>query len=287
MSRYAAFAWSVRRELWEHRAIVVAPLVLAALIVAAFAYHAGTWGDALRTLPPLDEARRTKLALTPFALAASAILLCGWIVALFFALDALHGERRDRSILFWKSMPVPDTTAVVAKLVVALFVAPLIAWGIAVAAQLAMAVAGSVRLASAGLDAAWPWTLPPWLPTTLTMIYGVVAHSLWFAPIAGYLLLVSAWARRTPFLWAVLPILAALAVERIAFGTTHVAALVKHRLVGGLAAFRPDALKEPITDLAQLDPLRFLALPGLWLGLAFAAASVVAAIRLRRYREPN
>ena len=286
MSATSSFAWSVRRELWEHRAIFVAPLVLAGLIVAAFAYHAGTWAEALRALP-LDDARRMRIAVTPFALAASAILLSGWIVSIFVALDALHGERRDGSILFWKSMPVSDATTVLAKLAAALVAAPLVALGVALATQLAMALAGSIVLASRGLDAAWPWTLPPWLHSTLAMVYGWAAHALWFAPIAGYLLLVSGWARRTPFLWAVLPIVALVIVERIAVGTSRVAGLLLDRVTGGLAAFKPDALKVPITDLAQLDPLRFAALPGLWLGLVFAAACIAFAVRLRRHREPT
>jgi hypothetical protein len=85
----------------------------------------------------------------------------------------------------------------------------------------------------------------------------------------------------------VLPWVVAVAAERIAFGTGHMRALIAHRLFGALdAAFVPMAHEEVITSLADLDPLGFAATPGLWLGLAFAAAFLVAAIRLRRVREP-
>ena len=287
MKAASDFGWSIRRELWEHRAIVVAPLAIAALIVAAFTWNADMWFEYLRKLPALDAASQARIAIGPYALAASAIVLTGWLVAVFYALDTLHGERRDRSILFWKSMPVSDVTTVAAKVTVALVVIPLVAFAAALAAQLLMAAIASGLLAWRGLDAALPWTLPRWFAATFAMVYGIGAHALWYAPIAGYLLLVSAWARRMPLLWAVLPVFAALAFERFAFGTTKVASLLTDRLLGGLAAFEPDARSVPITDLAQLAPLPFLALPGLWLGLAFAAACIALAIRLRRYREPT
>jgi ABC-2 type transport system permease protein len=235
----------------------------------------------------MDAARRARAAIGPYTLGASAILLVGWLVAIVYALDALHGERRDRSILFWKSMPVSDATTVVAKAVVALVVIPLVALAVALAAQLVMAIVGSALLASRGLDAGLPFSAPPWFPATVSLVYGLGAHMLWYAPIAGYLLLVSATARRVPALWAILPILALVVVERFATGTAHVASLVTERLLGGMAAFRPEAMKEPITALAQLDPLGFLALPGLWLGLAFAAFTLALAIRVRRHREPT
>jgi ABC-2 type transport system permease protein len=282
-----AFAWSIRRELWEHRAIVVAPAAIAALAIGAFAWNADMWIAYLRTLPGLDAARQARVSIGPYALVASLVLVTGWLIAIFYALDALHGERRDRSILFWKSMPVSDTTAVVAKAAVALVAIPLVALAIALAAQLVMLLVGSALLAWQGLDATLPWRAPPWLASTVALVYGLAAHMLWFAPIAGYLLLVSAAAPRMPLAWAVLPIVAAVATERVAFGTSHVATLLGHRLVGGMAAFGPQARNEPITSLAQLDPLGFLALPGLWLGLAFAAVCLALAIRLRRRREPH
>jgi ABC-2 type transport system permease protein len=112
----------------------------------------------------------------------------------------------------------------------------------------------------------------------------MAVHALWYAPIVGYLLLVSVMVRRAPFLWAILPFIAAYAVETIAFGSQHVAQLLKFRLLGAMTvAFRSDAMKEPVP---LLDPLGFLSSPGLWIGLAFAAAFLAAAVRLRRYREP-
>jgi ABC-2 type transport system permease protein len=111
---------------------------------------------------------------------------------------------------------------------------------------------------------------------------------LWHAPVYSWLLLVSAWARRATFLWAVLPFVGVGVFERVAFGTTYVSWFLGYRLIGWFhqAAQVPPhgtAVSEP---LAALTPGRYLTTPGLWLGLIFAAACLFAAIRLRRYRGP-
>jgi ABC-2 type transport system permease protein len=287
MSARNAFAWSIRRELWEHRSIYLAPLALGLLVVVGFAFHAGTWAEALRNLDRLDAAKQLRVVLIPFGMAASVVLFTSFLVGVVYALDALHGERRDRSILFWKSMPVSDLVTVASKAAIPLAVLPLVGIAIALAAQLLMVVTGSAALAAKGMDPSIPWTRVPWVPATIAMAYGMAMHALWLAPLFGWLFLVSAWSRRSPFLWAVLPPLAVMAVERIAFGTGHFADLLKYRITGGMQAFTPDAMKQPLTQLAQLDPARFLSLPGLWLGLAFALAFLAVAVRLRRLRDPS
>ena len=104
--------------------------------------------------------------------------------------------------------------------------------------------------------------------------------------------LVSGYARRATFLWAVLPWLAIAAIEKIAFNTAFFAQMLGDRVTGSFEnAFvvvkYPKGAHVPIVDrLTQLEPLKFLSAPGLWIGLVFAAACLIAAIRLRRYRGP-
>jgi ABC-2 type transport system permease protein len=286
MSRPATFRWSVRREIWEHRGIYLAPLAIAALVLLGFFIHVGQWAGALQGIEALAPAKQVRAVILPFGLGASVILLTAWIVGVFYCLDALNAERRDRSILFWKSMPVSDRTTVLAKLAIPMAVLPLVAFAVTLATQLVMLVVGSAVVAAKGMSASIPWTYAPWVQATLGMLYGMAAHSLWFAPIFGWLLLVSVWARRAPFLWAFMPFFAAMVLEKIAFGTQYVSLLVGHRITGGMRAFKSDATRDPITQLSQLDPLAFLALPGLWLGLVFAVVCIAAAVRLRRRREP-
>lgn len=286
MSARSDFLWSLRREIWENRSIYIAPAAIGLLVLAGFLMHTSRWTEKLRMLEMLTPIKQVHAVFAPFSMAAAMVLLTTWLVGIFYSLDALHGERRDRSILFWKSMPVSDLVTVLAKAAVPLAVLPAVGIALALATQLVMVVASSAVLSAVGLSPSIPWSAVPWVHTTLGLAYGMATHALWFSPIFGYLLLVSAVARRAPFLWAFVPIFGAFALETISFGTTLVLDLIKYRVTGGMRAFKPEAMHEPITHLSQLDPMRFLATPGLWLGIAFAAACIAGAVRLRRYREP-
>ena len=79
------------------------------------------------------------------------------------------------------------------------------------------------------------------VPDVAGVLYGLVVHALWFAPLYAWLLLVSAWARRAPLLWAVLPSLALGVVERMAFGTSHFGSLIRYRLWARSAGLRLQA----------------------------------------------
>jgi ABC-2 type transport system permease protein len=136
-----------------------------------------------------------------------------------------------------------------------------------------------------GLSAATT-TQPPLVQQPLILLYSLLVIALWHAPIYGWLLLVSSWARRAVFLWAVLPLVAVSVLEKIAFNTSYFQSMLNHRLMG----FRTEAFAVnahgTIDSVTQLTPGNFLSTPGLWIGLAFAAAFLAAAVRMRRYREP-
>ena len=128
------------------------------------------------------------------------------------------------------------------------------------------------------------WTAIPWIQNWLVLVYGLIVIALWHAPIYGWALLVSGWARRATFLCAVVPLLAIGFFEKITFGTSHFASMLKDRLMG----FAPKAFAFNMhsIDSPTLTPGQYLSSPGLWLGLLFAAVFIAAAIRLRRYRGP-
>src|SRR5450631_3035970 len=274
--------WSIRRELWENRSIYIAPLAVAA--VTLFGFLIATIGRAM-SVPSL--AQRRAVLEEPYTFASLMIMATTFVVAVFYCLDALHGERRDRSILFWKSLPVSDLTTVLSKASMPLVVLPVLAFAIIVATQLIMMLLSTAVLATNGLSAATTWTQLPWFRMSLVLLYGLIVLTLWYAPIYGWLLLVSSWARRTTFLWAVLTPLALCVVEKIAFNTLYLASLLKDRLFGFAAdAFAFEGHGTSMHSLSQLTPGKFLGSPGLWIGLAIAAAFLAAAIRLRRYRGP-
>ena len=274
--------WSVRRELWENRSIYIAPLSVAAVALFGFSLSsiAGIWEKPLRLNPAQPQA--------PYDIAAGLMMLTGIVVSVFYCLDALHGERRDRSILFWKSLPVSDFTTVLAKASIPLVILPLLTVAITVAMQWLMLLLSTAVLLVSGLSVATLWTKLSFLRMSLLLLYHVLtAHALWPAPIYCWLLLVSGWPRRATFLWAALPLVAIAGVEQIAFHTWHFAALVGSRLIGDaptVALTSPDMF--PTDPMTHITPAQFLISPGLWIGLALAAAFLAAAVRLRRYRGP-
>jgi len=274
--------WSIRRELWENRFIFIAPLAVAAVILFAFSVStiAGIWESALR----LDPARGGDKIVMPYDLAAGLMMLTSILVSVFYCLDALHGERRDRSILFWKSLPVSDLTTVLAKASIPLVVLPLLVCAIIVAVQWLMLLVSSAVLLVSGQSVATFWTKLSFFRMSLLMLYHLLtAHALWPFPVYCWLLLVSGWARRATFLWAALPLIAIAGVEQIVFHTWHFARLVGSRLIGNTMAAGDMFPSGPVT---HITPGIFLTSPGLWIGFAIAAAFLAAAVRLRRYQGP-
>ncbi len=282
------FYWSVRRELWENRSIYIAPLIVAAFQVFGFAISTIGLADRRRAVLLLDPAHQRAAIEQPYDLAAMMMIFIVFIVGVFYCLDALHGERRDRSILFWKSLPVSDLTTVLSKATIPLVVLPVISFAIIVCVQLIMLLETSVVLIFHGVSPATTWAHVPVFQNWLVLLYGLAALALWHAPIYGWLLLVSGWARRATFLWAALPFIAIGIFERITLGTSHFSSLVMKRLMGfapGAFDFNPHH-SVAIDSLTQLTPGRYLSTPGLWIGLVVAAAFLAAAVRLRRYRGP-
>jgi ABC-2 type transport system permease protein len=278
--------WSVRRELWEYRSIYIAPLAAAAVFLSGFLISTIHLPAKIRSLSALDPAEQRDAIVAPYDMAAGLIMVTALIVGVFYTLDALHGERRDRSILFWKSLPVSDLTTVLSKASIPLLVVPLLAFSITVALQLIMLLLSTAVLLGSGLNVTTLWTQLSFLQMSLLLLYHLLTvHALWYAPIYGWLLLVSGWARRAAFLWAALPLLAIAIVERIAFNTSYFATMLEHRLSGGTeAVIAPGTL--PMDPMTHLTPGHFLSSPGLWIGVAIFAAFLAAAVRLRRYQGP-
>jgi len=278
--------WSVRRELWENRSIYIAPLLVAAVVLFGCLISTLALAARMRHAAAAGAANQQAVSVMPFRMAPAPIVFTTFLVAIFYCLDALHGERRDRSILFWKSLPVSDRTTVLSKASIPLVVLPLIGFVLGMAVQLIVLMLSTVVMLGqhgGGLGEFRPFQAP------LVLLYGLTVYVLWSAPIYGWLLLVSAWAKRATFLWAVLPPLAIAALERIAFSSFYFGRMLKYRFTGAMSeAFhvKPQGGGEMVDRLSQLTPANFLSTPGLWVGLAFAAVCLAAAVRLRHSREP-
>ena len=286
MSATRPMYWSLRRELWEYRSIYIAPLAAAAAGLFGFLISLVRLPHKMRALAALDPMQQHQAVVMPYHLASALIMAAGVIVSVFYCLDALHGERRDRSILFWKSLPVSDLTTVLSKASIPFVVIQLLTFAITFATQSIMLLLSAAVLLGSGVSVTALWAQVSLFQMSLMLLYHLLTmHALWYAPIYSWLLLVSAWARRAAFLWAVLPWLAIFVVEKIAFNTSHFATMLAHHFAGGAEAVAyPGTL--PIDPGMMITPGRFLTAPGLWIGLAIAAAFLAAAVRLRRYQGP-
>jgi len=292
MTATRPFYWSVRREVWENRSIYIAPLAAAGVAMLGFFAQLFGLPHGVHTQGHKSSADDFLMMVMPYGHTAWLLLIAAFLVAVFYSLDALYGERRDRSILFWKSLPVSDLTAVLSKASIPLVVLPALVFVITVVTNLIMVLISTAVLVLSGINPMTLWRELPLVQFELVLLYGVIVLALGQAPLFAGLLLISGWARRTAFLWAILPPLAICFFEKLVFHTMHFAHLLGYLVTGGATnafSFRTPS-GEPVDPhfipLGQITPGRFLSSPGLWIGLAFAAVFLAAAVRLRRYREP-
>jgi len=280
--------WSLRRELWENRWIFVGLLAVAFVFLVGFLFNMARWLDNLRSLSTTDPVKYWEVVSEPYNIGAGALMAALILMNIFYCSEALYGERRDRSILFWKSLPVSDLTAVLAKASIPLVVLPLLTFGITIVVHLIMLLLSSIVLPANGLSLAAQWRELSIFPMWGMLLYHILlAHALWPFPVYCWLLLVSGWARRAPLLWAALPVVAIGGLEKLILGTSHFTAMVGVRLIGGGA---PTDVSHgemfPTGPMTQLTPVRYFGAPGLWIGLVVAGIFLAAAVRMRRYRDP-
>lgn len=299
------FLTLLKREIWEHRSLFWVPLILSGLIVISAFVGSSMVGSVKINLDQGESeffARMDGNALAQSQLFAVwmgslmiPVMLVTLIVLFFYLLDSLYAERKDRSILFWKSMPVSDASTVLSKLATALVSTPIWVWLLSIVTGLLVFAAVAIRVSGTPMAALGEFHIGTWIVLQFVLLQNLLLAALWYAPVAGWLLLVSAWARRSPFLWAVLPPAVVAIVEDILFDTNYTGRLITYRLSG----FNEDGFALKFADGEQteriVDSIRvaydsmsmasLLAEPHLYTGLVAAAAFVYAAIRLRRWRD--
>ncbi len=207
----------IHREFWENKgALRTTPLIIGGIYIvfllmsifttAHFDNELYTFREAVRLLA--EQPAEFRAAHGQEVMLGSSIFFTVVLafVVFFYLLGALYDDRKDRSILFWKSLPASDTLTVLSKLLVAMVVAPLIFWVVFILTQVVMAIIASLMVISVGEN---PWSLflsvvNP-LKAWFLLLVSYLASSIWFLPIYGWLLLVSSFAPRIPLLFAVLP----------------------------------------------------------------------------------
>ena len=300
----------VRREVWEHRSIWVTPAAVAAvvtLLVVAMVVAIGAFGEAMNAdigkvadMTAPENVRRAALAgwmvgnTTVFVMAM-------WFLTIFYCLDALYAERKDKSILFWRSLPITDAETVISKLLVVFVAIPLATFAAVVVAHLLSLIILSIWLATEGANPGrMIWGAVPLFDTWGAILSILLAMPIWQAPLLGWFLLVSAWAKRGPLLRAVLPIAMLPILEYIVFRswTLGEAILTRLRLdaiplFDGMKrishSFDESDLQSMLTEnlslVSWLDYGAFFSSFQVWAGIAVCGLFVSGAIYLRRYRD--
>lgn len=327
MRTVSTMQWLIKRELWEHQGMLLrAPLVIAALMTLFVAIMLLSGHDMVlsingqqtslsaaingaylsEAIAPERKAEMLRMIASSYMAASAPLLLMLGFVVFFYCLGALHDERRDRSLLFWKSLPVSDTNTVLSKALVALIVAPVIALAIGTSMSLLMLLMLCSALAFNGLNL-FPalLTTPELYLTPLRIAALLPVHALWALPTVGWLLMVSIWARSKVFLWAVgAPLLSgafALWASRayeLGWNSSWFMQKVVARVLLGTAPgswllFDQQQRAQLLNEASQqIDmPAIFahswamMSSSDLWIGVAAGCAMLLVAMRLRRWQE--
>jgi len=296
----------IKREIWEHRSIWVTPAAIAVvtILMAATGLAIGEgfrYAADMAIVGASNVGETERRALLTGALSGVTFLFvfAMWILTVFYCLDSLYAERKDKSILFWRSLPITDTETVVSKLVVALLAIPGVTLVGIVVTQLANLVVMSIWVSGkGGSPGHLLWDFGALFDIWGATLIFLVTVPLWLSPFVGWFLFVSAFAKRSPLLVAFLPIVVVPMLERMILGTSYLAKAIfvrsaKMPLFGDIS---PEKLfdeermalaAENVSLLSMIDVGRFLLSPSLWTGLVVCGLFTTAAIYVRRYRDES
>jgi len=298
----------LRRELWEHRSVFVVPAVVAVLTILTSWTSQVTLGQienldigiiGASNMP--ESVRAATLSFTMAGLSVSFIIAM-WILIVFYALDSLYAERKDRSILFWRSIPVTDTETVFSKLLTAMLAIPLVTFAAIAVTQLFVLLSLTAQIDFRG-GSPWHmiWSVAPFIDTWAATLVLLLALPLWLSPFIGWFLFVSALTKRSPLLIAAMPIVLLPMFEKLFFRSSIIADAFFVRTVKVPLFAGVDDLQlllqggDDVTKLAEaelslfslLDLGGFLSSPQLWLGIIVCGLFTAAAIYVRRYRDES
>lgn len=316
--------WLVQREFWEHKgAIFWAPVVAAAAIVlfigsaVVYAISMGRFRGQItldgkeadlnivfNNLSQHDKQMLIDIMTNGYFAVSVPLFLTLAVISFFYCLSAMYDERRDRSILFWKSLPVSDQQTVLSKVITATCVAPLITIGVAACASVLVLLMACVAIAFNGVNLFGAVFSTPSVYLAPLQIVGLLpVYILWALPTVGWLLMVSAWAKSKVFLWAVgTPVIAIVIIkwanQLLGIGLNadwFIGNVVARGLLGlvpcawfgfeklGPTQFAPGGTID--SSSAFVQSWATLAGPSVWMGAIAGAAMIFAAMRLRRWKD--
>ncbi len=314
MKTLKTMEWLVRREFWEYKGMffwapVRLALIMIALLVGILIYSGGKGMsfDGHNMTAVLEHKAEVVAVMANNYIAASVpvFMMLGALV-FFYCLGAMFEERRDRSILFWKSLPVSDQMTVLSKVALALVVAPLISIAVGIITSFVILMMMCVVMAFQGLNFFGVlFSNGDFYLTPLRLIGMWPVYILWAIPTVGWLLMVSAWARSKVFLWAVgVPVLGLLVVKMADFVfklnldvhwfSHHIVLRVLGGLFPGIWLGFQDGAKQMVmsqhehgADMGNMLTNAWMSLADaeMWVGVVAGVLMIFTAIKLRHWRD--
>jgi ABC-2 type transport system permease protein len=295
----------IQRELWEHRSIYVTPAAIGLIVclmaitgqvaVSAMGEHLDF---ALLGATALGENERAAALTGLLTFISIPLFLSMMILTTFYTLDCLYAERKDRSILFWRSLPVTDSETVISKLITALVVIPLVTLLLIMITHLAVLLIASVWVSVRGADAWYLiWSAAPLFDSWMVTLIYLLTVPLWLSPFIGWFLFVSAFTKRAPFLMAFMLLIVLPMLEKIFLTSSYLATALVDRIKMPLFTSEEislnfndmddvrDAAESGVSLLSLIDLTAFFGSPGLWAGIIVCGLLTTAAIYLRRFRD--
>ena len=326
------FKMLLKREFWEHKGgFFWAPLVAAGIFLLLSLMGFGVGQMASRNIPDnaqvnidggsfkvnglnlgdlTEKMSAQELRDVGGMIDLSLLMSASWplmvlaFVVFFYCLGSLYDDRKDRSVLFWKSLPLSDSATVLSKVASAAVVAPILAIAVGVLAMFGfMIVASGMIMLHGGNPMTLLWGPSSPLKVAGFLIASLPIYALWAMPTIGWLMLCSSWARSKPFLWAIMiPVFAGILVtwfdlmqvfhlETTWFWKNIVARSLVSVVPGSwfdVATFAPlqgDGPSAVSSALSLQSMYSVLVTPQLWIGVVVGAAMIIGAIRLRRWRD--
>ncbi len=315
------FLWLVKREFWEHRGgFLWAPVITGAVFTALYVmaiiaievvgakhgFHINVGGDIGKAIQQANQGDLNHLGTfldgTMYACVGMISLVMSFVL-FFYCLGALYDDRRDRSILFWKSLPISDTSTVFSKVASATILAPVIATAVGVVAGLLLLLILATTLAFHGVNV-WQLLMLAHPFKVITNVVGYIPlYLLWALPSVGWLLFCSAWSRSKPFLWAiVVPVVAGVMVwwfDIMGIFNQSTAWFWTHVVARGLLSVCPlvifalapqDLSSDSSNGMHSLDlfqSYQALGSANLWIGVVVGAGLIAGAIWFRRWRDDS
>lgn len=303
-----SFKALVKREYWEHRgAMFLTPAIMAAFFAGLLILTAVTGGSlvindnehnslfdfmvmGIGQLQNLDEeniANKVQIGLNiPMVLFGFIMLVIG----LFYTLGSLYDERKDKSILFWKSLPISDTETVISKFVSVCFLIPILYFVVLAAFQLFLLLFATVGAWFGGSSGVTIWASSNLFGVLFNGLFSLITASLWLAPVWAWLMFASSWAKKVAFLWGTLPVFLIAITEGWIFHTSSFIEMVANRIAHGFTILNSNMHYLVGGDMFDFQVSRWYQVFGeteFWTGLAVSAVFLAGAIYTRRYRDES